>query len=967
MAGTTPSPTLAELTGAATFADRHVGPDADEIAKMLAALGYDALDEFIAHVLPDSIRSEGPLQLPPARSEEEALAKLRTLADQNTVVTSMIGMGYYGTHTPAVIRRNILENPAWYTAYTPYQPEISQGRLEALINFQTMVCELTGLAIANASLLDEGTAVAEAMTVARRTSKLSDQAVFVIDANTHPQTIAVVQTRAEPLGLSVVVADLTLGLPDGEVFGLAVSQPGSSGRLLPVATLQALATDIHGQGGLVVAISDLLALMLIMSPGQWGADVAVGSSQRFGVPLANGGPHAAFMAVRTGLERAIPGRLVGTSQDSDGNPAHRLALQTREQHIRRERATSNICTAQVLLAVIAGMYAVYHGPEGLAAISERTHRLALILADGLRIGGIDIESEAFFDTITARVPGRAEVIVAAALEAGINIRHLDADRVGIACDETTTIDDVRNLWQACGITAEIDLDAVDRSAAAHDPIAGDERRTGEVLVHQVFHEHHSETSLLRYLRRLADRDLALDRAMIPLGSCTMKLNASAEMEPITWPEFANIHPFAPSAQRAGYTTLIEDLESAFVEITGYAAVSLQPNAGSQGELAGLLAIRGWQRARGATARTTCLIPSSAHGTNAASAVMAGYRVVVVSCDDAGNVDLGDLRTKIAANAETLGALMITYPSTHGVFEEAIGEICAAVHDAGGQVYLDGANLNAMVGLARPGRFGADVSHLNLHKTFCIPHGGGGPGIGPIAVGAHLVAHLPNHPLEPGAGPSDGVGPIAAAPYGSAGILPIPWMYLMMMGPEGLKHATEVAILNANYIAARLDGSFPVLYTGRSGHVAHECIVDLRPITKESGVTVDDVAKRLIDYGFHAPTMSFPVPGTLMIEPTESEDLGEIDRFCDAMIAIRAEIDRVIAGDWPVDDNPLHHAPHTAQMLADDWDHPYSRSVAAYPLATLRTDKYYAPVRRIDSAWGDRNLQCSCPSPTAYED
>ena len=954
--------TLDELERHLPFSRRHIGPAPDDEAKMLASLGYASLDDLNADAVPASIAGGAALQLPAARSEEEALADLRRVASANTVVTSMIGLGYYGTHTPPVIRRNILESPAWYTAYTPYQPEISQGRLEALLNFQTMVADLAGLALANASLLDEATAAAEALTLARRASKAPAGAAFVVDADTHPQTIAVIETRAEPLGLPVVVADLGAGLPEGEVFGLLLSYPSSTGA---VTDPQALVDEAHARGALVVAATDLLALTLLAAPGTWGADVAIGSSQRFGVPLGFGGPHAGFMAVRAGLERSLPGRLVGASRDADGAVAHRLALQTREQHIRREKATSNICTAQVLLAVVASMYAVYHGPDGLTAIAERTHRLAGIVAAAARGAGLDVVHGSFFDTVAVRVPGRADAVLAAALERGANLRRIDADTVGISCDETTTRDHIVAVCAAFGVD-DVDVAALDATVAESDGLAPERLRTTPFLTHPVFHQHRSETALLRYLRRLADRDLALDRAMIPLGSCTMKLNATAEMEPISWPEFASIHPFVPAEQAAGYRQLVTELEDALAEITGYDAVSLQPNAGSQGELAGLLAIRGYHLANEQGARDVCLIPSSAHGTNAASAVMAGMKVVVVACDESGNVDLADLRAKVAEHADDLAALMITYPSTHGVFEEAIGEICGAVHDAGGQVYLDGANLNAMVGLARPGRFGSDVSHLNLHKTFCIPHGGGGPGVGPVAVGAHLAPFLPNHPFAADAGPATGPGPVSAAPWGSAGILPIPWMYLRMMGPDGLKRATQVAILNANYVARRLAEHYPVLYSGRNGLVAHECILDVRPITKETGVTVDDIAKRLIDYGFHAPTMSFPVAGTLMVEPTESEDLGELDRFCDAMIAIRAEVDQVAAGAWPADDNPLHQAPHTAAMLAGEWDHAYGRDVAAFPVASLRHDKYFPPVRRIDGGYGDRNLQCSCPPPEAYE-
>ncbi|MEY2423886.1 MAG: glycine dehydrogenase [Acidimicrobiaceae bacterium] len=914
---------------------------------MLAALGYASLDDLAAAAVPAAIKATEGLELAPA-TEAEVLHELRALADRNRVMTSMIGLGYYDTITPPVLRRNILENPAWYTAYTPYQPEISQGRLEALLNFQTMVSDLTGLDIASASLLDEATAAAEAMALCRRSTKVSDGAVFVIDRDCHPQTIAVVETRAEPLGLHVVVADIaTDGLPDGETFGVLVQYPASSGRLVDWS---GLVSEAHERGALVTVATDLLALCVLRSPGAMGADVAVGAAQRFGVPMGFGGPHAGFMSVREGLQRSLPGRLVGVSIDADGNRAYRLALQTREQHIRREKATSNICTAQVLLAVMASMYAVYHGPDGLTAIAEQVHAHARDIA-----GLGDTVHDEFFDTVQLRVPGRARAIVAAAAERGINVRAVDGDTVAIACDEATTADHVdilRSVMAAHDVARATDV------AEAPD-LPGQVRRTEPFLTHPVFHEHRSETAMLRYLRRLADKDVALDRSMIPLGSCTMKLNATAEMEPITWPGFANIHPFAPLDQAEGYLELIHDLERWLCEITGYDAVSLQPNAGSQGELAGLLAIREWHRSRGDTARDVCLIPSSAHGTNAASAAMANMRVLVVACDDAGNVDVDDLNSKLSEHASDVAALMVTYPSTHGVFEESIRDVCAAVHGAGGQVYVDGANLNALVGLAQPGEFGADVSHLNLHKTFCIPHGGGGPGVGPVAVRAHLAPFLPNHPLVPEAGPATGPGPVSAAPWGSAGILPIPWAYIRLMGSEGLRRATEVAILNANYIARRLSPHYPVLYTGRGGLVAHECIIDLRPITKDTGVTNDDVAKRLIDYGFHAPTMSFPVAGTLMIEPTESEDLREIERFCDAMIAIRAEIDAQPA--------LLRNAPHTAAMLLrEPWEQPYSREEAAYPVAQLRESKYWVPVRRIDGGYGDRNLMCSCPPLSAYE-
>ena len=952
-------PTLSDLENAAPFAGRHIGPSPDEQAKMLAVLGAGSLAELAASAVPEAIRATERLDLPAGLSEPAVLAELRALADQNRVTVPMIGLGYSGTHTPPVILRNVMENPAWYTAYTPYQPEISQGRLEALLNFQTVLTDLTGLAVAGASLLDEGTAAAEAMTLARRSSKAPADAVFLVDADCHPQTIAVVQTRAVPLGLRVEVLDLAAGLPDGDVFGVLLQYPGSGGAVRDLRPVLAAARD---RGALGIVATDLLALTLLTSPGELGADVAVGSSQRFGVPLGYGGPHAGFLAVRKGLERTLPGRLVGVSVDADGDPAYRLALQTREQHIRREKATSNICTAQVLLAVMAGMYAVYHGPEGLRDIASRTHRYAAVLAAALRAAGLEVTGS-FFDTLTVRVPGRAAQVVRAAAEAGVDLRLTDEDTVGVSTAETTTRDHLDAVASAVGLPAQ-DWDALD--AQTPDALPEQLLRTGPYLTHPVFSSHRSETALLRYLRRLSDKDLALDRTMIPLGSCTMKLNATTEMEPVTWPEFGGLHPFTPRDNARGYAAVIGDLSRWLCEITGYDAVSLQPNAGSQGEFAGLLAIRGFHAANGDTARDICLIPASAHGTNAASAVMAGMRVVVVATAPTGDVDVDDLHTKIAEHGDRLAALMVTYPSTHGVFEDTIGDICASVHDAGGQVYVDGANLNALVGLARPGRFGADVSHLNLHKTFCIPHGGGGPGVGPVAVRAHLAPFLPNHPLDEAAGPATGPGPVSAAPYGSAGILPISWAYIRLMGGEGLTRATQVAVLSANYVAHRLQPHFPVLYTGRGGRVAHECIVDLRAITKQTGVTVDDVAKRLIDYGFHAPTMSFPVAGTLMIEPTESEDLAELDRFCDAMIAIRKEIDEVVAGTWPRDDNPLRGAPHTASCLTGEWDHPYSRELAAYPAGVSRTGKFWPPVRRIDGAYGDRNLVCSCPSPEAYE-
>jgi glycine dehydrogenase len=952
---------IRDLEQSQPFAARHIGPSSDEQAKMLAHVGFSSLGELTAASVPAGITISGPLDLPPAVTETETLEELRVLANRNQRLTQMIGLGYYDTITPPVILRNVLENPGWYTAYTPYQPEISQGRLEALLGFQTVVADLCGLPVANASLLDEATAAAEAMALARRSAPRTNSCRrFVVDADCLPQTSGVVRTRAEPLGIEVVVADLTAGLPVGDLFGVLLQYPGASGAIRDQA---ALIEEAHARGAVVAVAADLLALTLLRPPGEIGADIAVGSAQRFGVPLGFGGPHAGFMAVRHGLERQLPGRLVGVSVDADGAPAHRLALQTREQHIRREKATSNICTAQVLLAVIAGSYAVYHGPDGLRAIARRVHRYAATLAAGLRSAGVEVVHDQFFDTVTARVPERADNVVAAAAARGINLRRVDKDTVGVSCDETTRREHIDAVWAAFGVEPASGVDALDITTA--DAIPGALARTSDYLTHPVFHRHRSETAMLRYLRRLADFDIALDRSMIPLGSCTMKLNATAEMAAISWPEFAGIHPFAPIEQAQGYMALIRSLEQWLAEITGYDAVSLQPNAGSQGELAGLLAVRAYHRANGEAHRDVCLIPSSAHGTNAASSVMAGMRVVVVACRDNGDVDVDDLRAKIESHRDQLAVLLITYPSTHGVFEQSIAELCALVHDAGGQVYVDGANLNALVGLAKPGWFGADVSHLNLHKTFCIPHGGGGPGVGPIGVRAHLAPYLPNHPLQPAAGPRTGVGPVSAAPWGSAGILPISWAYIRLMGADGLLRATEVAILAANYVARRLAPHYPVLYTGPGGLVAHECIIDLRPITRESGVTVDDVAKRLIDYGFHAPTMSFPVAGTLMIEPTESEDLGELDRFCDAMIAIKGEIDRLAAGEWPPDDNPLRNAPHTATMIAGEWGRPYSRELAAYPVPSLRKGKYWSPVRRIEGAYGDRHLACVCPPVEAY--
>ncbi|MDP9822959.1 glycine dehydrogenase [Nocardioides massiliensis] len=951
---------LTHLTAADAFVDRHLGPDATQVASMLEALGYAGLAELMDAAVPPRIRSTDPLGLPAAATERQAAAELAALAARNRPAEPMIGLGYHGTITPAVIRRNVLEDPAWYTAYTPYQPEISQGRLEALLNFQTMVGDLVGLPTANASLLDEGTAAAEAMTLVRR-AKRAQSGPFVVDADALPQTIEVVRTRAAAMGIEVQVRDLdglvAEDLPE-DVCGVLVQYPGASGHVLdPRPAIEA----VHARGGLAVVAADLLALTVLEAPGTWGADVVVGSTQRFGVPLFYGGPHAAFMAVAAGLERHLPGRLVGVSVDSTGRPAYRLALQTREQHIRRDKATSNICTAQVLLAVVASMYAVYHGPAGLRRIGRRTHRFAVTLAAGLRDAGLELEHDAFFDTLVVRTPGRAADVVAAARERGIHLLLVDADRVGISTSETTTVDVLDRLGEAFGIAAA-DWDAL--SGTVGDALPAALVRESGFLEHPVFGSHHSETAMLRYISRLARRDYALDRGMIPLGSCTMKLNATTEMEPIGLPGFADLHPFAPAEDAAGYHEMIGQLESWLAEVTGYAAVSIQPNAGSQGELAGLLAIRAYHHDRGDTERDVCLIPSSAHGTNAASAVMAGMRVVVVGAADDGSVDLDDLRAKCEQHADRLAAIMVTYPSTHGAFEDGISELCELVHAHGGQVYVDGANLNALVGHAQPGVFGGDVSHLNLHKTFCVPHGGGGPGVGPVAVAAHLAPYLPTHGMHPDPQRRVGIGPISAAPYGSAGILPISWAYVRMMGGEGLTRATAVAVLAANYIAHRLEEHYPVLYRGHGGLVAHECILDLRALTKSSGVTVEDVAKRLIDYGFHAPTMSFPVSGTLMVEPTESEDLAEIDRFCEAMIAIRQEIAVVEAGEWPAEESPLRHAPHTSAVVTGEWDRGYARQSGGLPLGT-DSDKYWPPVGRVDQAYGDRNLQCSCPPIEAF--
>jgi len=933
------------------FQDRHIGPRVSDVEKMLATIGATSLDDLIDQTVPGSIL-DTELNLPDALTEPEVVARLQELAGLNQVLTSLIGLGYHDTIMPPVIQRNVLENPAWYTAYTPYQPEISQGRLEALLNFQTMVSDLTGLDIANASLLDEPTAAAEAMAMSRRLYR-GDGKIFYVDPDCHEPTKAVVGTRARAAGIDV--RDMDDDVDPSLAFGVLLQYPGSSGA---IRDHRDVADSFHEANAVVVVAADLLSLTMLTPPGEWGADIAVGSAQRFGVPFGYGGPHAGFISTRKKLVRGLPGRLVGVSKDSAGRLAYRLALQTREQHIRREKATSNVCTAQVLLAVIAGLYGCWHGPEGLKAIAGEVNRLTTFLAEGLAESAYRLTSETWFDTITVRTPGRATEIIARALKAGINLGFVDDDHVRISLDEKTTEKIVLKVLVAFG--------AKRPHSSGVGGIPVEATRKSAFMTHPVFSLHQSEHEMLRYLRRLADRDLALDRSMIPLGSCTMKLNATTEMIPMTWSGFADIHPYVPIDQAAGYMELIRELETYLADITGYDTVSLQPNAGSQGELAGLLAISAYHRSRGDEHRDVCLIPASAHGTNAASAVMAGMRVVVVATDDGGNVDLDDLDAKAADHADELAVAMVTYPSTHGVFEEEIKRLTETVHSHGGQVYVDGANLNALVGLARPAEFGADIGHLNLHKTFTIPHGGGGPGIGPVGAVAHLAPFLPSHPLLPAAGPKTGIGPVSGAPFGSAGILPIPYAYVRLMGADGLRQATRVAILSANYVARRLDPHFPVLYSGQGGRVAHECLLDLRPLAKETGITAEDVAKRLIDYGFHAPTLSFPVAGTLMVEPTESESLEELDRFCEAMIAIRSEADRVGSGEWPLDDNPLVLAPHTTEdVAANDWDRAYTREEAAFPVESLRFDKYWPPVGRIDGVGGDRNLICACPPLDAY--
>lgn len=954
--------TITELENHGDFVQRHIGPRQDDQMKMLHSLGYDKMEDFVSAVVPEAIRSKKPLSLPGSVTEVEALAELKSLAQKNQLYRSYIGQGYYNTLLPPVILRNLLESPAWYTAYTPYQPEISQGRLEALFNFQTMISDLCGMDIANASMLDEATAAAEAMTLCQRMAK-SKSRTFFVDQDCLPQTIDIIRTRAEPMGIELLVGDPKQDLEGQEVFAVLLQYPGASGA---VNDYREIIESVHQQRGLVAMAADLLSLMLLKSPGELGADVVIGSSQRFGVPLGFGGPHAAYMATRESFKRSLPGRLVGSSVDANGKTAYRLALQTREQHIRRQKANSNICTAQVLLAVISSMFAVYHGPVGLRRIAKRVHTLTSILAAGLRKSGFEICNQHWFDTLTVKTSGRTEIIHAAARQQSINLRIIDSDHIGVSLDELCRKEDVERLWLVFGGSIDVvsELDFSDEENSVSPELPGALYRSDEVLQHEVFNRYHSETDMLRYLRKLSDKDLALDRSMIPLGSCTMKLNATAEMIPISWPEFSDIHPFVPLDQAEGYLLMISEVEDMLCETTGYDAVSLQPNAGSQGEYAGLLAVRAYHQSRDEGQRDVVLIPSSAHGTNPASAQMCGMKVVVTLCDEQGNIDLADLSDKAELHSENLAAVMVTYPSTHGVFEESIVELADIIHRHRGQVYVDGANLNAMVGLCKPGQFGGDVSHLNLHKTFCIPHGGGGPGVGPVAVGEHLQQFLPGHSTFSGE-PSGAA--VSAAPWGSASILPITWMYIKMMGAEGLKQASELAILNANYLSKRLRHHFPILYTGRNNLVAHECIIDLRPLKDSTGISVDDVAKRLIDYGFHAPTMSFPVAGTLMIEPTESESLHEIDRFCDAMIAIRGEIDQVAKGIWRLDDNPLVNAPHTAEsLLSGEWQHCYSQEQAAYPLASLKDNKYWAPVGRVDNVYGDKNLICSCPSLADYE-
>jgi glycine dehydrogenase len=955
---------LAELQHNEEFVQRHIGPSNSEICDMLESLGYSSLETLTKATLPDSICRREAMQLGKPKTEQQSLAELRHIANKNIVKRSFIGTGYYNTYIPPVILRNVLENPGWYTAYTPYQPEIAQGRLEALLTYQQMVLDLTGMELANASMLDEGTAAAEAMSLLKRVNKKNHSPTFIVAEDTHPQTIAVIKTRAKPLGLNIVIGNPQELIGDTEAFGVLLQYPGTYGD---IENIEELIDMAHGHNILVTVAADIMALCLLTPPGELDADVVVGNSQRFGVPMGFGGPHAAFFATRNAYKRSTPGRIIGVSRDSNEKQALRMAMQTREQHIRREKATSNICTSQALLAIISAFYAMYHGPEGLKRIATRIHTLTMYLAEGMTRLGIKRCNRHYFDTLTLRVNDYQKEIYQRALDAEMNLRLIDKDRLGISIDETTTIVDIENLWRIfAGGSLEFDLDTIICDLNGESAIPPQAQRQSTYLQHPLFTQFHSETEMLRYMKRLEDKDIALNRAMIPLGSCTMKLNSTAEMIPIGWPEFSNMHPFAPLNQAAGYVEMIAQLEYMLLECTGYDAISMQPNAGSQGEYAGLLAIQKYHQSRGEAQRDICLIPSSAHGTNPASAALAGMRVIIVECDSAGNVDLQDLREKAERHSDELAALMATYPSTHGVFEESIIEMCELIHQHGGQVYVDGANLNALVGLAAPGKFGADVSHINLHKTFCIPHGGGGPGMGPIGVGKHLAPFLPNHPVQSIAGLDSDNPTVSSATWGSASILPISWMYINMMGEQGLKKATQVAILNANYIAKKLRDHYSILYRGRNGHIAHECIIDIRPIKETSGITEEDVAKRLIDYGFHAPTMSFPVAGTLMVEPTESESKAEIDRFIEAMISIREEISHVESGKLDEMDNPLKNSPHTLDDLCDDqWSHAYTREQAAYPVTSLRDNKYWPPVSRLDNVFGDRNLICSCPSIDSY--
>ena len=958
-------PSLFDLENHSDFIQRHIGPTVKQQQEMAQVLGYDNLDALIDDTVPAAIRRQAPMNLPNAQTEQAVIEKLRSLAQQNIVNKSYIGTGYHDTFTPAVIQRNVLENPGWYTAYTPYQPEISQGRLEALLSFQQMVMDLTGMELANASMLDEGTAAAEAMTLLQRVNKKNRSNVFIVAEDCHPQTIAVVKTRAEVLDIEVMVGKPDELLGSTEAFGLLLQYPGTHGDLVDIAPL---IDKAHAAKTLVTVAADIMALLMVKSPGQLGADVVVGNTQRFGVPMGFGGPHAAFFATRESYKRSTPGRIIGVSIDRRGNQALRMAMQTREQHIRREKATSNICTAQALLAIMATFYAMYHGPQGLRRIAERIHRLTAIFVAGMKELNFSAESGQFFDTVSFAVGDEQQAIIDRALAAGINLR-LTQGRLGVSLDETTSANDVETLWRIFSGQDNIpSVEALDTGSEDSSGIPEELRREMDYLQHPLFNDYHSETEMLRYMRYLEDKDIALNRAMIPLGSCTMKLNATTEMLPVTWPEFASLHPFAPADQTKGYQAMLKELEHMLLEATGYDAISMQPNSGAQGEYAGLLAIMRYHQSRGDHQRKVCLIPSSAHGTNPASAALAGMKVVIVECDEQGNIDMDDLKAKAERHTEDLASIMVTYPSTHGVFEESIIELCEVIHRHGGQVYVDGANLNALVGIAAPGKFGADVSHLNLHKTFCIPHGGGGPGMGPIGVGSHLQPFLPSHPVSPVPGLDESNDVVSAAPFGSASILPISWAYIALMGREGLAEATKVAVLSANYIAHRLKDHYPILYTGRTGNVAHECIVDIRPIKESSGISEEDIAKRLIDYGFHAPTMSFPVAGTLMVEPTESESLFELDRFCDALIAIKQEIEAVQAGALNEADNPLINAPHTLEdVAATEWEHTYSRELAAYPVASLRRYKYWAPVNRVDNVYGDRNLFCACPAIDSYRE